>query len=59
MILRLYILDPSKEIDMRYEYVEKVREALRQANIEIPFPHLQLHLDGAKGLEYQAKNAPS
>lgn len=50
MSLRFYIRDPSKEVPMRWEYTEKVREALREADIEIPFPHQQLFLDGADGL---------
>lgn len=50
MSLRFYIRDPSKEVPIRWEYTEKVREALREADIEIPFPHQQLFLDGADGL---------
>lgn len=48
MKLRFYIADPSKELTVRWEYTEKVRETLREANIEIPFPHLQLFVDEAK-----------
>jgi len=51
MILRFYINDPSQELPVRWEYTEKVREALREAGIEIPFPHRQLFLDEAKGLQ--------
>lgn len=54
MVLRIHILDPRSELPIRYEYVERVREALRSADIEIPFPHLQLHIDGAKGLQNRA-----
>lgn len=54
MILRFHLSDPKLEVPVRFEYVEKVREALRAANIEIPFPHLQLHIDGAKGLQQAA-----
>ena len=50
MSMRFYIRDPSKEVPIRWEYVEKVREALREADIEIPFPHQQLFLDEADGL---------
>lgn len=50
MQLRFYIRDPSEEVKMRWEYTEKVREALREADIEIPFPHRQLYLDEARGL---------
>lgn len=51
MSLRFYIRDPSKEVPIRWEYTEKVREALREADIEIPFPHRQLFLDEAKAFE--------
>jgi small conductance mechanosensitive channel len=51
MALRFYLRDPSEEIPMRWEYTEKVREALREADIEIPFPHRQLFLDEAKAFE--------
>jgi len=50
MALRFYVRDPSQEVALRWEYTEKVREALREANIEIPFPHRQLYLDEARGL---------
>lgn len=50
MKLRFYLKDPSQEVPMRWEYTEKVREALREADIEIPFPHLQMFLDEAQAL---------
>ncbi len=51
LVLRFYLRDPSEEIPIRWEYTEKVRETLREADIEIPFPHRQLFLDEAKGLQ--------
>jgi small conductance mechanosensitive channel len=51
MVMRFYTNDPSRELALRWEYTEKVREALREADIEIPFPHRQLYLDEAKGLK--------
>lgn len=51
MALRLYIRNPHDAIPMRFEYTEKIREALRAAAIEIPFPHLQLFIDEAKAFE--------
>lgn len=51
MAFRFYIRDPTQEVPIRWEYTEKVREALREADIEIPFPHRQLFLDEAKALE--------
>jgi small conductance mechanosensitive channel len=51
MILRMYLRDPRDEVPLRWEYTEKVREALREADIEVPFPHMQLFLDEAKAFE--------
>lgn len=51
MSMRLYLRNPKLEIAIRFEYIEKVREALREADIEIPFPHLQLFVDEAKAFE--------
>jgi len=51
MALRFYIRNPSEEVAIRWDYTEKVREALREADIEIPFPHRQLFLDEAKAFE--------
>ncbi|WP_107852583.1 mechanosensitive ion channel family protein [Oceanimonas marisflavi] len=33
------------------ELLETIKQGLDEAGIEIPFPHLQLHLDEARGLE--------
>ncbi|MEQ9400466.1 MAG: mechanosensitive ion channel family protein [Longimicrobiales bacterium] len=49
--LHLYLDDASQAVPVRYEYTEKVRKALAAADIEIPFPHLQLFVDGADGLK--------
>ena len=59
MSLRFYIRDPGQEVPMRWEYTEKVRETLREADIEIPFPHRQLFLDEAKALEGSKLLAPT
>lgn len=48
MELRLFLKDPKLAVPVRFEYLERVREALRGADIEIPFPHLQLFVDEAK-----------
>ena len=48
MDLRLFLKDPQLEIPVRFDYLERVREALREADIEIPFPHLQLFIDEAQ-----------
>ena len=51
MRLRLYLKNPKQEVPVRFDYTEKVREALREADIEIPFPHLQLFVDETKAFE--------
>lgn len=51
MVLRLFLMNPKLEVPVKLEYIEKIREALREADIEIPFPHLQLFIDEAKALE--------
>jgi len=48
--LRIYIADPAKEVPIRWEYLERIREGLREADIEIPFPHLQVFLERDKAL---------
>ena len=58
MELRLFLRDPKLEVPIRFEYVERVREALREADIEIPFPHLQLFVDEAQAFEGTALMAP-
>ncbi len=45
MVLWLFLQDPGHEMAVQYEYKEGIREALREAGIEIPFPHLQLKTD--------------
>ena len=51
MALRIFLRNPKLEVPIKLEYVEKIREALREADIEIPFPHLQLFVDEAKAFE--------
>lgn len=51
MRLRFFILDTGKELPIQAEYTEKVFYALREAGIEIPFPHLQLFVDDVLGLD--------
>lgn len=45
--LRLFLRDAADQVPVRLDYIEKIRNALRDADIEIPFPHLQLFIDGA------------
>jgi len=50
MSLRIFISDPAKEVAVRWDYLERIREALREADIEIPFPHLQVFLEQENAL---------
>ncbi|MCS3863135.1 small conductance mechanosensitive channel [Salinibacter ruber] len=59
MALRFYTRNPDQEVPLRWEYTEKVREKLREADIEIPFPHRQLFLDEAKALQGSDLLAPA
>lgn len=45
MMLWVYVDDPSKEREIIFDYTERIREALRAAGIEIPFPHMQVMMD--------------
>ncbi len=51
MVLWVFLKNPKLEVPIRFEYIEKIREALRRADIEIPFPHLQLFVDEAKAFD--------
>lgn len=51
LALHVFVRDPGDAIPVRMEYTEKIRVALHDAGIEIPFPHLQLFIDGAKAFE--------
>jgi small conductance mechanosensitive channel len=42
--LRVWLKDPIQEIGTRLRYMEKVKAALDEAGIEIPFPQLMLHM---------------
>ncbi len=51
MELRFYLENARAEVPMRFEYIEKAKGALDAADIEIPFPHMQLFIDEAKAFE--------
>ncbi len=51
LILRFWIRDESQEQAMFFEYSEKVKKALDAANIEIPFPHVQLMLEQTEAVK--------
>jgi small conductance mechanosensitive channel len=42
LMLRFWIRDESIEKLIVFEYLERSKKALDQANIQIPFPHMQL-----------------
>jgi small conductance mechanosensitive channel len=48
--LRLFVTDPGDALPVRLDFIERIRKALGEAGIEIPFPHLQLFLDEAQAL---------
>ncbi|MEM9998641.1 MAG: mechanosensitive ion channel family protein [Bacteroidota bacterium] len=51
MELRVFLTDPRQEVPVKLDYKERIFEALKAADIEIPFPHLQLFIDEAKAFE--------
>jgi len=51
MLLLLFTNEIGKNRGIRARYVERIKLALDSAGIEIPFPHLQLFIDEAKGLK--------
>lgn len=57
MELHAFLKDPGQAVPLRFELTEKVRKALGEADIEIPFPHLQLFVEGGERLEVAAPAA--
>jgi len=53
--LRFWTEDPNYKYALMFEYTEKCKNALDAANIEIPFPHLQLFLEQTKAVEALAR----
>ena len=52
--LRFWIENPSDKFAFLSAYTEKAKQALDQAGIEIPFPHLQLFVEDSKGVRVLA-----
>ena len=50
LMLLVFVKEAGDAVPVRFELIEKVRKALARADIEIPFPHLQMFIDGAEGL---------
>lgn len=48
--LWLFTDDAVHSRPLHFDYTERIRKALAKADIEIPFPHLQLFIDEAEGL---------
>jgi small conductance mechanosensitive channel len=54
LVLRFWIKDEAIERLIRFEYTEKVKNALDQARIEIPFPHMQLMVESTPAISLLA-----
>ncbi len=50
LLLRFWTRDEASEKDVFFDYVEKAKKALDKANIEIPFPHMQLLLENGSAI---------
>jgi small conductance mechanosensitive channel len=44
--LRVWLKNPHLEVPLGFEYREKIKRALDEAGITIPFPHLSLYVEG-------------
>jgi small conductance mechanosensitive channel len=53
--LRFWIEDESLEQVILYEYLEKSKNALDTAHIEMPFPHMQLFVEETAAIKHLAK----
>jgi small conductance mechanosensitive channel len=49
--LRFWIRDESIEVSIHHEYMEKAKNTLDEAGIQIPFPHMQLLLEQTPAVE--------
>ena len=49
--LRFWIENSEDQYGFIFEYTEKCKKALDAANIEIPFPHLQLFVENTEGIK--------
>lgn len=52
--LRIWINQSQNKFSVEWEYVEKCKNALDKAGIEIPFPHMQLFVEPTAGIEMLA-----
>jgi small conductance mechanosensitive channel len=56
LLFRFWLLDEAEEKKIIFEYMEKAKKALDAANIEIPFPHVQLLLEDTPAIHTLAPN---
>ena len=57
LLLRIWTRDEAIEKDVLHDYLEKAKKALDGANIEIPFPHVQLLLDNHSAISTMAADS--
>ncbi|HEX4055625.1 MAG TPA: mechanosensitive ion channel family protein [Tepidisphaeraceae bacterium] len=57
LLLRIWTRDEAIEKDVLHDYLEKAKKALDAANIEIPFPHVQLLLDNHSAISTMAADS--
>jgi small conductance mechanosensitive channel len=50
LLLRFWISDEALEHVITYEYIEKAKKAMDAAEIEIPFPHMQLFVENTPAI---------
>ena len=49
--MRFWTENPGDKFPLTAEYTEKAKKALDAADIEIPFPHLQLFVEDSDGVK--------
>ena len=59
LLLRFWIREERYEDEIMHEYLEKAKNALDAAGIEIPFPHLQVLMEDTPALAALAPHARS
>lgn len=52
--LRFWTTDANMKFPLTWEYTEKCKRALDQADIQIPFPHMQMFLETTEGVKLLA-----
>jgi len=57
LLFRFWVDDEKLEGRLRFEYTEKVKNALDAQGIEIPYPHRQLVIENAPAVEHKLRQA--